>query len=135
MTRRLSFRYAGEQSKAQLEAAVVQHRQQQGLLDACALSPDTTAPSKQRQSGSGNGSGRATCSSQSAYNPIRIVGMSATLPNIQQVRWFHHAAVGCMSVKPLAAESSSIADVSPVLCMHHQQVKQSCRQRFVMLAA
>jgi len=103
MTRRLPFRFAGEVSKAQLEAAVAQHRQQQGLLDAYALSPDPTAPGNARQSGSGNGSGRGTCSSQSAYNPLRIVGMSATLPNIEQVRWCHHAAVGC--VKPLSSRN------------------------------
>jgi hypothetical protein len=85
-------RFAGELSRAELDAADAQHHQQQGLLRAYALTAITQAPSNQQGASNALLTGRSSNSSTSSagshvfYNPVRIVGMSATLPNAEEVR-------------------------------------------------
>jgi hypothetical protein len=85
-------RFAGELGKAELNAADAQHHQQQGLLRAYALTASTQAPSYQQGgssallSGRSSNSSRGSAATQISYNPVRIVGMSATLPNAEEVR-------------------------------------------------
>jgi hypothetical protein len=84
-------RYAAELAKLQMEADDAEHRCQQGLLHLYALDATTQGPSNQ-PFGSSNGTNGSSYSSQLGCNPIRIVGMSATLPNAEEVGVMHSSA-------------------------------------------
>lgn len=82
------YRYAGELAKEQLDAAEADHRQQQGLLNAYALEAGPSMASSRQQggsNGSSNGGSSRGSATQPMHNPVRIVGMSATLPNAEEV--------------------------------------------------
>lgn len=81
----LACRFAGELAKAQINAVVAQHQQQQGLLHAFGLDPDEATMPSYQQGSTFRSTRTSPGASQPGHNPIRIVGMSATLPNAEEV--------------------------------------------------
>lgn len=92
-------------AKAQHATAAAEHLKQQDLLHAYGLEPGGSSllSSHQQQGGSHNsshsmrGTGMSASSQVGGCNPVRIVGMSATLPNAEEVSWaLPHLEVQCI---------------------------------------